>query len=499
MKKIILSLSIVLLSITSFSQNAINFDGTNDLIQTTYSGVTGSADRTFEAWIKRSSSSTNLCILDYGLNAVYSRNTFYVSGSGSLGFISGGANMGSGSNTVPVGVWTHVAFVLNSGIGTLYINGAVVGSSNISNVNTPTTGTNLRIGNRVTGGNIRFKGSVDEVRVWNVARTQAEIAANMNVEFCSAPTSLKAYYKMNHGIAGGANTSVTTATDYSGGGFTGTLSNFALTGTASNWVTGKNIFPSTIVSSYTITACGSYTMPNGTIVTTSGTHFDTISSSVTCDSLDSYVITIASSIIQNVVADTGCIIYTTPLGNVITASGTYYDTISSSSCDTLIQYDIVISGAVDDSVYQTGNRLTSYDTWANHQWIDCNNGNAPIIGATSKDFNTTTSGNYAVIVTRGSCVDTSDCINVTYIGINENTINNLFEVFPNPTSSVISIKNIENKMIIGVSILDVSGKIILNQTTIENNAINIENLENGVYFLNVITEEGTSTIKFVKQ
>ena len=31
------------------AQNALDFDGTNDVVQTTYSGVLGSADRTFEA------------------------------------------------------------------------------------------------------------------------------------------------------------------------------------------------------------------------------------------------------------------------------------------------------------------------------------------------------------------------------------------------------------------------------------------------------------------
>lgn len=33
-------------------QNALNFDGTDDYIQTTYPGVLGNAPRTVEAWIK---------------------------------------------------------------------------------------------------------------------------------------------------------------------------------------------------------------------------------------------------------------------------------------------------------------------------------------------------------------------------------------------------------------------------------------------------------------
>jgi uncharacterized protein YxeA len=52
MKKII-TLVFILLGITSWSsaQNGLNFDGTNDFVQTTYTGVLGTANRTFEAWV----------------------------------------------------------------------------------------------------------------------------------------------------------------------------------------------------------------------------------------------------------------------------------------------------------------------------------------------------------------------------------------------------------------------------------------------------------------
>lgn len=502
MKKTLLLLTSLLIAQLSISQNALDFDGTNDFVQTTYSGVTGSANRTFEAWIFISSTapSSNLCIMDYGLNAVGSRNTFAITGTKGLSFLSGGtnANIGSGTNTVPVNQWAHVAFVLNSGTGYLYINGLQVGTGNLSNVNTPTTGTNLKIGDRVPGGNIRFKGGIDEVRVWNVARTQTEIASSMNIEFCSAPSALKAYYKFNQGTAGGTNTAITSATDDAGTN-NGTLSSFALTGTTSNWITGKSIFPVAINSTFPITACGSYIMPNGTVITTAGTYFDTVSSSVSCDSLDSYVITLTSATVKNVVMDSGCATYTTPLGMVITTSGTYYDTISTvTSCDTVIQYDIVISGAVDDSVYRQGGRITSFDTWANHQWVRCDSNYAPIVGETASFINTTLTGDYAVIVTRGTCVDTSDCININPASISENALNNSFEVFPNPTSNYLAIKNLENLAITGMTIIDVSGKIILDETNNSNNTVNVEGLENGVYFLQVKTASGIANMKFIK-
>lgn len=131
MKKIKLLLlfivSIIITSHSVFAQNGLDFDGTNDFVQTTYAGVLGTANRTFEAWIFVNSSApaTNLAILDYGLNAVGSRNTFLVTGSRGISYISGGtnANIGSTNSLILDNQWTHVAFVLNNGTGFLYVNG----------------------------------------------------------------------------------------------------------------------------------------------------------------------------------------------------------------------------------------------------------------------------------------------------------------------------------------------------------------------------------------
>ena len=159
----------MLLGLTSWSsaQNALNFDDTNDFVQTTSPGVLGSANRTFEAWVFVSSSapSSNLAILDYGLNAVGSRNTFSISGSRQVIFISGGtnANISTTANAVPVNLWTHVAFVLDNGTGYLYINGIQKGTGSLTTVNTPSNNQNIIVGQRVSGGSIPFEESIDEV------------------------------------------------------------------------------------------------------------------------------------------------------------------------------------------------------------------------------------------------------------------------------------------------------------------------------------------------
>lgn len=278
----------VLLPSTLQSQNALNFDGTNDFVQTTYGGILGSANRTFEAWVLVSPGATaNTAIMDYGLNAVGSRNTFLVNPNNQLAFISGGtnANISSSSNAVPTSQWTHVAFVLNSGTGFLYVNGIQVGTGLLTTVNTPAGNANLRIGQRVAGGTIPFEGAIDEVRVWNYARTPAEIMNDMNGEFCTIPTGLMAYYQFNEGVAAGTNTSLTNLPDFSGNANNGTLNNFTLTGTSSNWVSGASLTSGSVSVVLTETACAAYTSPSGNYVwTTSGTYQDTISAPGGCDS-----------------------------------------------------------------------------------------------------------------------------------------------------------------------------------------------------------------------
>ena len=60
MKNALFVLLAVIFSYSSFgqvSQNSLDFDGTNDYVQTSYTGISGSSARTVEAWIKRTANS----------------------------------------------------------------------------------------------------------------------------------------------------------------------------------------------------------------------------------------------------------------------------------------------------------------------------------------------------------------------------------------------------------------------------------------------------------
>lgn len=153
--------------------------------------------------------------------------------------------MPSAVNSVPLNTWTHVAAVRNGNNYVIYINGTqsgtqTTGANTINNLSGSDASERLRIGSRggvSTGcGTNNFIGNIDDVRVWNVARTAAEVQATYTTELDPlVNTNLAAYYNFNQGIGNGTNTGLSTLMDVKGGN-NGNLYSFGLTGTTSNWV-----------------------------------------------------------------------------------------------------------------------------------------------------------------------------------------------------------------------------------------------------------------------
>lgn len=275
------------------SQNALDLDGSNDYVQTTFPGISGTAARTVEAWIKTTANANpnaggvQQIITDWGVFATGSRFTFCVLWNNAIRVELSGGGL-SGTIAVNDGLWHHVAVVYNPLFAgnpySLYVDGVL---DNTGQITTPinTSSGNMRIGQRMDGAR-HFDGSIDEVRVWNFAKTQAQIQNTMNGELCGSQTGLMAYYTCNEGIAGGNNLGISNLPDLSGNGYQGTLTNMALNGANSNWVSGAPISPGASHITFNALSCSpSYTSPSGTqIWTSSGTYQDTIPGTNGCDS-----------------------------------------------------------------------------------------------------------------------------------------------------------------------------------------------------------------------
>jgi len=439
--------SALILTWTINAQNGLDFDGVDDYVQTSFNGVLGSNNRTFEAWVFLSNApSSNQCIIDYGTNAVGSRNTFSIGPNLELRFISGGtnANISSSSGAVSINQWTHVAFVLDNGTGYLYSNGVQVGSGNLTTVNTPSGNTNVRLGERVSGGSIPLNGVIDEVRIWNTARTASEIANASNNEFCSNPTGLVAYYKLNEGIAAGTNTGVTTAADLAMGN-DGTLNNFALSGTTSNWVTG-------------------YALATGNV--------------------------------QDSLSATECFSYTSPSGETYTSSGIYTDTIPTAfGCDSILTIDLTIN-SIDTTLQVNNQTITAVHNGTNYQWLDCENNYAPIAGQTGQSITVSNNGSYAVQIVSNGCLDTTECATIGGIGLQEPKTQTL-HLFPNPTRDQLWVKGWEGAF--SYAVHDLSGRMVLRGTGDSESFIDVKFLSPGTYYIHIQNDEDEGFMKFIVQ
>jgi len=82
-----------------------------------------------------------------------------------------------------------------------------------------------------------------------------------------------------------------------------------------------------------------------------------------------------------------------------------------------------------------------------------------------------------------------------YLGVNE--LSELeFNIYPNPTTDLITINVQNNEIINEIIITDMNGRVVLTSTFAKE--ISVAELENGQYFLNINTTEGISTRSFIK-
>ena len=106
-----------------------------------------------------------------------------------------GPNSFRDAGDLPPGVWTHIAVVFNGAQRLHYINGEVAGSWAEAAPLT-TNGEVVRIGSDVAFEHSP-NGAIDEVRLWNVARTTSQIRSSLNVPVSTGQPGLVAVWPLN--------------------------------------------------------------------------------------------------------------------------------------------------------------------------------------------------------------------------------------------------------------------------------------------------------------
>lgn len=247
----------------------------------------------------------------------------------------------------------------------------------------------------------------------------------------------------------------------------------------------------------TIAATGG-TLPytgTGIVNELAGTYNYTVTDNNGCTTTTNITVNEPASIItsQTVIV---CLGDTVMVGtNSYSSTGIYQDLFTSAEgCDSTVITNLTVNDGVDVSLNVSGTTLMANQAGAVYQWINCAT-TSEIPGETNQSFTAVTNGEYAVIVTIGTCSDTSTCSSVTTIGVEElNTIAS--KVYPNPSNGLFTIELAGDSQI---EITDVLGKVIFTQHLEQGkHAIDVSNEQNGVYLLSIHSNGVVKNSRIVK-
>lgn len=311
----------------SQTDNAVTFNGTTDGISIpTGSALTSSAASSFtvEALVKTTSTAGGMI---FSQQRCTSGVVQLITGaSGAVSFRVEDVNDNGGTITGSIindGLWHHVAGVRDVAADQirLFVDGVLVAQATDNTTGAITNAsTENWLGQRFSCAQRDFwAGSLDEFRIWNVARTQGQLQARMNQALNGNETGLVLYYDMNRSGQGAALT-VTNGATATGTAFDGTT-----VGTASTPVFTLANNPGVVAAAPTISSFTPTSGPAGTLVTVNGNNF----SGATSGSFNGTTTTIGTVVsatqLQMQVpagATTGTISVTTPRGTG-TSSGTF--------------------------------------------------------------------------------------------------------------------------------------------------------------------------------
>jgi hypothetical protein len=251
------------------------------------------------------------------------------------------------------------------------------------------------------------------------------------------------------------------------------------------------------------TVCDSYTSPSGQYTwTQSGTYTDTLTSFTGCDSIITVQLTVHTSSVTSI-QPTSCGPYTSPSGLYTwTQSGTYSDTLTSSTgCDSIIQVSLTIP-QIDTWVTQTGATLLSSASSAAYQWVDCGNNFTAVAGATSQSFTPASNGQYAVIVTLNTCSDTSACYTVNTLGLPQEADAGNLHLYPNPADGLVYIQwDADGAPVDKIMITDIRGNriAVINTPQGTQATVDMQPFPAGVYLVQVFRGEHFSVQKIIRR
>lgn len=178
----------------------LNFDNTNDFVTLPNESLYDFSNQmTVEVWIKANPFTRNW-------QAIVTKgdNSWRLHRNNNTNFINFAINANTGTygvnstTNVNDGEWHHLAGVFTGTQLQLYVNGVKEGEVNVAANTTINNSTYpVMFGENAQATGRYFNGKMDEVRLWNVARTQNQIRESMHLVLKGLENGLIGYYQLN--------------------------------------------------------------------------------------------------------------------------------------------------------------------------------------------------------------------------------------------------------------------------------------------------------------
>jgi len=193
--------------------NALSFDGNDDYVDLTVGDYLTNSEGTFEAWIKPVCAGEEGRIItitdksegsDYNYSESGCKVVIRIREAGSDFVYATTVNQ-----VLSAGSWSHIVYQQNGSGIQLFVDGIQITNFTVSGGSLTTTawnddvlgadGATIGVWEKDAGKINYFEGTIDEVRIWSVARTEVQIRDNMCKKLTGSETGLVGYWRIDDG------------------------------------------------------------------------------------------------------------------------------------------------------------------------------------------------------------------------------------------------------------------------------------------------------------
>lgn len=244
----------------------------------------------------------------------------------------------------------------------------------------------------------------------------------------------------------------------------------------------------------------SYTLPDGRVISEAGEYEVVLESIFGCDSI------ITTLLMVNPTFETSQDIsicsgesYILPDGTEVSTEGSFTSSLETvSGCDSIIVTNLILLQLPPaPTITQEGNTLYS-DKQENNQWFL---NNQVIEGANQNMYVCQENGDYhAILISPDGCnSEKSNVINVniTSVGTKDKL---LLSVFPNPVVNKFYVNGIsETGESISLKLFNLNGSLLKTLQTIENCEVDISEFDSGIYLLKISNSIEEKSLRIIKE